>query len=110
MNSNILTLLKRYVQTQYDHNTWVELMALSGLNQVEFDHKMVCPDEHTYALVGHVAGRRVAQKVWRVLGARYHVQVSEAVAARVENARYAGAHRKFAARARSQPPRWSTSG
>ena len=110
MHGTILTLLKRYVQTQYDHSTWMELMALSDLNQVEFDYKAVCPDEHTYALGGHVADRRVARKGWRILGARYHVHVSETVAARVENARYAGVHRKFVARTRSQPPRWSTSG
>ena len=55
MHGTILTLLKRYVQTQYDHSTWVKLMELSGLEHVEFDHKTVYPDEHIYALVGHAA-------------------------------------------------------
>ena len=55
MHGTILTLLKRYVQTQYDHSTWVKLMELSGLDKVEFDHKTVYPDEHIYALVGHAA-------------------------------------------------------
>jgi hypothetical protein len=55
MHGTILTLLKRYVQTQYDHSTWVRLMELSGLEQVEFNHKTVYPDEHIYALVGHAA-------------------------------------------------------
>ncbi|GAC1374283.1 MAG: hypothetical protein NVS3B25_16210 [Hymenobacter sp.] len=55
MHGSILTLLKRYVQTQYDHSTWVRLMELSGLENVEFDHKTVYPDEHIYALVGHAA-------------------------------------------------------
>lgn len=55
MHGTILTLLKRYVQTQYDHSTWVKLMELSGLDQVEFNHKTVYPDEHMYALVGHAA-------------------------------------------------------
>ena len=55
MHGTILTLLKRYVQTQYDHSTWVKLMELSGLERVEFNHKTVYPDEHIYALVGHAA-------------------------------------------------------
>ena len=55
MHGTILTLLKRYVQTQYDHSTWVKLKELSGLDKVEFDHKTVYPDEHIYALVGHAA-------------------------------------------------------
>lgn len=55
MHGTILTLLKRYVQTQYDHSTWIKLMELSGLEKVEFDHKTVYPDEHIYALIGHAA-------------------------------------------------------
>ncbi|OGX86830.1 heme NO-binding domain-containing protein [Hymenobacter glacialis] len=55
MHGSIITLLKRYVQTQYDHSTWVKLMELSGLDTVVFDHKTVYPDEHMYALVGHAA-------------------------------------------------------
>lgn len=55
MHGTILTLLKRYVQTQYDHSTWVKLMELSGLDKVAFDHKTVYPDDHMYALVGHAA-------------------------------------------------------
>jgi hypothetical protein len=55
MHGTILTLLKRYVQTQYDHSTWIKLVELSGLAHVEFDHKTVYPDEHVYALVGHAA-------------------------------------------------------
>jgi hypothetical protein len=55
MHGTILTLLKRYVQTQYDHSTWIKLMELSGLDKIEFNHKTVYPDEHIYALVGHAA-------------------------------------------------------
>ena len=55
MHGTIFTLLKRYVQTQYDHSTWVRLMELSGLDNVVFDHKTVYPDDHMYALVGHAA-------------------------------------------------------
>lgn len=55
MHGSILRLLKRYVQTQYDHSTWVKLMELAGLEGVEFDHKSGYPDEHIYALVGHAA-------------------------------------------------------
>lgn len=55
MHGSIIILLKRYVQTQYDHSTWVQLMTLSGLEHVEFDHKSVYPDEHVYALIGQAA-------------------------------------------------------
>jgi hypothetical protein len=55
MHGTILTLLKRYVQTQYDHSTWVKLIELAGLEQIEFNHKTVYPDEHIYTLVGHAA-------------------------------------------------------
>lgn len=55
MHGNILILLKRYVQTQYDHSTWLRLMALADLEHLELDHKTVYPDEHVYALVGHAA-------------------------------------------------------
>ncbi|WP_426062121.1 heme NO-binding domain-containing protein [Hymenobacter sp. B1770] len=55
MHGSIITLLKRYVQTQYDHSTWVKLVELSGLDKIEFDHKTVYPDEHVYALVGRAA-------------------------------------------------------
>lgn len=55
MHGTILTLLKRYVQTQYDHSAWVKLVELAGLDHIEFDHKTVYPDEHVYALVGRAA-------------------------------------------------------
>ena len=55
MHGSIFTLLKRYVQTQYDHSTWVKLVELSGLDDIEFNHKTVYPDEHIYTLVGHAA-------------------------------------------------------
>lgn len=55
MHGTILTLLKRYVQTQYNHSTWVRLMELAGLENMDFDHKTVYPDEHLYALIGHAA-------------------------------------------------------
>ena len=55
MHGTILTLLKRYVQTQYDHSTWVKLVELSGLESGDFNHKEVYPDEHIYALVGRAA-------------------------------------------------------
>lgn len=55
MQGTILMLLKRYVQTQYDHSTWLKLAELSGLESLELDHKTVYPDEHMYALVGQAA-------------------------------------------------------
>ena len=55
MHGSILTLLKRYVQTQYDHSTWVKLVEVAGLDNVVYDHKSVYPDEHTNVLVGHAA-------------------------------------------------------
>ena len=55
MHGSILTMLKRYVQTQYDHSTWVQLTELAGLANAEFDHKTVYPDEHLYALLGQAA-------------------------------------------------------
>ena len=45
-------LLKRYVQTQYDHSTWVKLKELSGLTEVDFDTRTVYPDQHIYDLIG----------------------------------------------------------
>ena len=55
MHGSTLTLLKRYVQTQYDHSTWGKLMELSGLENIANDYKTVCPNEHTYPLVDHAA-------------------------------------------------------
>jgi hypothetical protein len=55
MHGTIFTLLKRYVQTQYDHSTWVKLTELAGLEKADFDSKSVYPDAHMYALVGHAA-------------------------------------------------------
>ena len=55
VHGTIFTLLKRYVQTQYDHSTWVRLIEVSGLSAVDFDHRNVYPDEHMYALVGKAA-------------------------------------------------------
>jgi len=55
MHGTIFTLLKRYVQTQYDHSTWVNLVQLAGLNSGDFHHKEVYPDEHMYALIGQAA-------------------------------------------------------
>jgi hypothetical protein len=55
MHGTILILLKRYVQTQYDHSTWLKLMKLADLENLEFDHKTVYPDDHVYALVGQAA-------------------------------------------------------
>jgi hypothetical protein len=55
VHGTVFTLLKRYVQTQYDHSTWVQLLEASNLSDVDFDHKNVYPDEHMYALVGHAA-------------------------------------------------------
>ena len=51
MHSTILTLLKRYLQMQCDHRTWVRLIELSGLGDVGFNHQTVYSDEHIYALV-----------------------------------------------------------
>ncbi|MDF7811233.1 heme NO-binding domain-containing protein [Hymenobacter sp. YC55] len=55
MHGTVFILLKRYVQTQYDHSTWVRLVEAAGLTSGHFDHKEVYPDEHMYALVGKAA-------------------------------------------------------
>ena len=55
MHGTIFSLLKRYVQTQYDHSTWLKLVEASGLDSHDFSHKEVYPDEHLYALVGQAA-------------------------------------------------------
>ena len=55
MHGTIFTLLKRYVQTQYGHSTWVRLLELAGLEHVDFNHKTVYPDSHMYALIGRAA-------------------------------------------------------
>ena len=55
MHGTIFSLLKRYVQTQYDHSTWVNLLETSGLSATDFNHKSVYPDEHMYRLIGEAA-------------------------------------------------------
>jgi hypothetical protein len=55
MHGHIFMLLRRYVQTQYDHSTWLKLMKNAGLETLEFDHKTVYPDQHIYDLVGQAA-------------------------------------------------------
>ncbi|WP_400191205.1 heme NO-binding domain-containing protein [Hymenobacter sp. B81] len=55
MHGSIFLLLKRYVQTTYDHSTWLKLLDVSGLSGQDFDHKEVYPDAHIYALVGSAA-------------------------------------------------------
>ena len=55
MHGTIFTLLKRYVQTQYDHSTWVKLLDAANLSASDFSHKEVYPDEHLYALIGQAA-------------------------------------------------------
>ena len=55
MHGTIFSLLKRYVQTQYDHSTWLKLVEAAGLTSADFSHKEVYPDEHLYAIVGQAA-------------------------------------------------------
>ena len=55
MHGLIFTLLKRYVQTTYDHSTWVRLVEATGLSATDFNHRDVYPDAHLYALVGQAA-------------------------------------------------------
>lgn len=55
MHGIIFTLLKRYVQTTYDHSAWVRLVEESGLSAADFNHRDVYPDEHLYTLVGTAA-------------------------------------------------------
>ena len=55
MHGTIFSLLKRYVQTQYDHSTWLKLVELAGLDSSDFSHRDVYPDAHLYALVGQAA-------------------------------------------------------
>ncbi|TDN37950.1 hypothetical protein E4631_16630 [Hymenobacter sp. UV11] len=55
MHGTIFTLLKRYVQTQYDHSTWLKLVELAGLESGDFSHREVYPDAHIYALIGQAA-------------------------------------------------------
>ncbi|QIX63145.1 hypothetical protein HER32_19005 [Hymenobacter sp. BT18] len=56
MHGTIFALLKRYVQTQYDHSTWLRLVEAAGLESGDFSHKDVYPDEQMDALVGAAAG------------------------------------------------------
>lgn len=55
MYGTIPTLLKRYLERQYDHNTRMKPLEYSGLGPVEFEQKTVYPDELIYALVGQAA-------------------------------------------------------
>ncbi|TGE28922.1 heme NO-binding domain-containing protein [Hymenobacter metallicola] len=55
MHGSIFNLLKRFVQTQYDHSTWLRLVELSGLHSADFAMDEVYPDAHIYALVGQAA-------------------------------------------------------
>jgi len=55
VHGTIFLLLKRYVQTQYDHSTWVRLITNTGLSADDFNHREVYPDAHLYALVGQAA-------------------------------------------------------
>ncbi|WP_156126359.1 heme NO-binding domain-containing protein [Hymenobacter sp. DG25B] len=55
MHGTIMTLLKRYVQTQYDHATWVRLVEASGIAYSDFEVQAVYPDQDLYTLVGHAA-------------------------------------------------------
>lgn len=55
MHGSIINLLKRFVQTQYDHSTWLKLVELAGLDSSDFSMTQVYPDEYIYALVGQAA-------------------------------------------------------
>jgi hypothetical protein len=55
VHGSIFNLLKRFVQTQYDHSTWLRLVELSGLHSADFEMSEVYPDAHMYALVGQAA-------------------------------------------------------
>lgn len=55
MHGSIINLLKRFVQTQYDHSTWLKLVELAGLSSADFEMDGVYPDAHMYALVGQAA-------------------------------------------------------
>jgi len=55
MHGTVFTLLKRYVQTQYDHSTWLKLVEVAGLDSGDLSHREVYPDAHMYALVGKAA-------------------------------------------------------
>ena len=55
MHGSILNLLKRFVQLNYDHSTWLRLVEQSGLSSADFEMSGVYPDEHVFALVGEAA-------------------------------------------------------
>ena len=55
MHGTIILLLKRYVQTQYDHSTWVKLVSNAGLSTDDFSHRDVYPDADIFALVEQAA-------------------------------------------------------
>ncbi|OUJ74444.1 heme NO-binding domain-containing protein [Hymenobacter crusticola] len=55
MHGTIFLLLKRYVQLQYDHSTWMQLVTNAGLSTDNFSHREVYPDAHLFALVGQAA-------------------------------------------------------
>ena len=55
MHGSILNLLRRFVQVNYDHSTWLRLVELSGLSSADFEMSEIYPDEHIFALVGQAA-------------------------------------------------------
>ena len=72
-------------------------MGLSGPENIVNDHKIVCPDEYTYLLMGHAAemtGPSVGELHEKF--SEYlvpDVRVPETAQARIENPRCIGAHR-----------------
>ena len=110
MHWTILLLLKRYVQTQYDHSAWVNLLELAGLGSASFDHKTVCPDENLYVLADQAAEAAgvSAGKLHKRFG-KYLVPdltyIPKAGGLRLAHAGPAGAHHAPAGAARTRRTR-----
>jgi hypothetical protein len=51
MHGSIFVLLKRFVEAQYDHSTWVKLLEQAKVPRQEYEMQVVYPDEEAYALI-----------------------------------------------------------
>ena len=82
MHGSILTLPKRYVQTQYDHSTWLKLTELAGLSAGELHEKFgeyLVPDlMYLY--------QKLLDPNWKTLDMLEHTELTMHKQVRSENA------------------------
>lgn len=55
MHGSIFILLKRFVENQYDHSTWLKLLDAAGVQHDSYQMNKVYPDEEVFALVENAA-------------------------------------------------------